>query len=241
MNTIEKPGPGDGLPLRIIIADDDPLARCVVRNAMRDAGVVVVAEASNGREAVELARQHRPDVVLMDVVMPGVGGLQATREITRDIPGTAVLMLTTSGDQDTGMVALQCGAVGFLSKDVDLEALPRALRGIKDGEAAISRQLTMRLVERFHGTRTNGVGLRPVQSVLSGREWEVLDHLTCLASTEDIAEALVVSTETVRSHVKNILRKLSASSRAEAIEVARQMRQAPAPTARVGDMVPPIP
>ena len=124
------------------------------------------------------------------------------------------------------MLALRCGAAGFLSKDVDIGALPRALRGITDGEAAISRELTMRVIERFRRVRTDGAGLRPVQSVLSGREWEVLDHLCSGASTDDIADALVLSTETVRSHIKNILRKLRVSSRAEAIAVARELREA---------------
>jgi len=212
--------------LRIIIADDDPLARRVVRDALQDAGVIVIAEAGSGREAFELARHYRPDVVLMDVIMPDVDGLQATRMITRDVPGTAVLVLTASGDDETGMTALRCGAAGFLAKDVDLDALPRALQAIKDGEAAISRHLTMRLVERFRSTRTDGAGLRPVRSVLSGREWEVLDHLCSGASTDDIATALVLSTETVRSHVKNVLRKLHVSSRAEAITMAAELREA---------------
>jgi DNA-binding NarL/FixJ family response regulator len=212
--------------LRIIVVDDDPLARRVVRDALQDAGVIVIAEACSGREAVELARHYRPDVVLMDLVMPDVDGLEATRLIVRHVPETAVLVLTASGDQDTGMIALRCGAAGFLSKDVDISALPRALRGIKDGEAAISRQLTMRLVEGFRRTRTNGTGLRPVQSVLSGREWEVLDYLCGGASTDGIADALVLSTETIRSHIKNILRKLQVSSRAEAIATAHTLRDA---------------
>jgi len=212
--------------LKIIIADDDPLARRVVRDALQAAGVIVIAEASNGREAVELARHYRPDVVLMDIIMPGIDGLQATRLLAQQVPETAVLVLTASGDEDTGMLALRCGAAGFLSKDLDIGALPRALHGVRDGEAAISRQLTMRLVERFRRTRTDGAGLRPVQSVLSGREWEVLDRLCAGASTDDIADALVLSTETVRSHIKNILRKLRVSSRAEAIAVARDLREA---------------
>lgn len=227
MDAHQDAQPVEALPrLKIIIADDDPLARRVVRDALQEAGVVVIAEASSGREAIELARHYRPDVVLMDVVMPGIDGLEATRTITRDVPETAVLVLTASGDEETGMLALRCGAAGFLAKDVDIAALPRALRGIKAGEAAISRQLTMRLVQRFRRTRTDGAGMRPVQSVLSGREWEVLDHLCSGASTDDIADMLVLSTETIRSHIKNILRKLRVSSRADAIAVARELREA---------------
>lgn len=218
--------PQDSPRLRIIIADDDPLARRVVRDALQSAGVIVIAEAATGRETVELSRHYRPDVVLMDVIMPDIDGLEATRLITQNVPETEVLILTASGDEDTGLLALRSGAAGFLAKDVDIDALPRALQAVKDGEAAISRQLTMRLVERFRRTRTDGAGLRPVRSILSGREWEVLDRLCAGASTDDIATALVLSTETVRSHIKNVLRKLQVSSRAEAIAVAREMREA---------------
>ena len=212
--------------MRVIVADDDPIARRALRGALQAAGIIVIAEAVNGREAIELARHYRPDVVLMDVIMPGIDGLEATRIISRDVPQTAVLVLTASGDDDTGMLALRCGAAGFLSKDIDIGVLPRALRGIRAGEAAISRQLTMRIVERYRSTRTDGSGLRPVQSVLSGREWEVLDLLCAGAGTEDVADALGLATETVRSHVKSILRKLGVSSRAEAIAVAKDLRAA---------------
>lgn len=212
--------------LRVIIADDDPLARRVVRDVLQDAGVVVIAEAATGRETIELARHYRPDVVLMDVIMPDIDGLEATRHISEHVPQTSVLILTASGDEETGLLALRSGAAGFLAKDVDIAALPRALRAVKNGEAAISRQLTMRLIERFRRTRTDGAGLRPVRSILSGREWEVLDRLCAGASTDDIANALVLSTETVRSHIKNVLRKLQVSSRADAIAVAREMREA---------------
>lgn len=211
--------------LRVIIADDDPLARRVVRDALQAAGVIVIAEATSGRETVELARHYRPDVVLMDIVMPDIDGLEATRVLAQHLPETAVLVLTASDDEDTGMLALHSGASGFLTKDVDVGALPRALRSIVSGEAAISRQLTMRLVERHRRTRMDGAGLRPVHSILSGREWEVLDLLCAGASTNEIAESLVLSMETVRSHIKNLMHKLGVSSRAEAILAARELRE----------------
>lgn len=223
---MEPASNGGSRRLRVIVADDDPLARRVVRNALQQAGVTVIAEASSGREALELARHYRPDVVLMEAVMPDFEGLEATRRLVAEVPETAVLVLTASGDEDTGLLALRSGAAGFLTKDVDIDALPRALHGVRDGEAAISRQLTMRLVERFRSTRTDGAGLRPVQSVLSGREWEVLDCLCGGATTDGIADLLVVSTDTVRSHVKNILRKLGVSSRGDAIAVAMRLREA---------------
>jgi two-component system, NarL family, response regulator LiaR len=208
---------------RVIIADDDPLARRAVRDVLQDEGIIVVAEASTGREAVDLAAHYRPDVVLMDMVMPEVDGLQATEQIAERAPGVKVIVLTASDDQELGLLGLQSGALGFLSKRIDLGALPRAVRGVCAGEAAVSRELTAKLVERLQRHHHAG-SMRPVRSVLSGREWEVLDLLCDGASTDDVAETLVLSTETVRSHVKNILRKLAVRSRADAIAMARRIR-----------------
>jgi DNA-binding NarL/FixJ family response regulator len=136
-------------------------------------------------------------------------------------------MLTGAGDDELGLRSLRAGAVGFLSKEVELDALPRALQGARMGEAAISRQLAMRLVERYRRTPRGGTGLRPVRSQLTDREWEVLDLLCGGSTTEDIARSLVLSTETVRSHLKNLYRKLDVRSRDEAIRAAGQLRAVP--------------
>jgi DNA-binding NarL/FixJ family response regulator len=211
--------------LRVIIADDDPLARRVVKNALQDAGIVVIAEASNGREAAELALYYKPDCVLMDLVMPEVDGFEATRRIVNHAPEIRVVMLTASDEEDIGLLGLRTGACGFLSKEIDIESLPRALRGTLAGEAAISRMLTMKLIERFRRTREDGLGMRPVRSDLTAREWEVLDLLCAQANTDEIANALVLSPETVRSHVKNLLRKMGVRSRVEAVAAARRLRE----------------
>jgi DNA-binding NarL/FixJ family response regulator len=212
--------------VKVVIADDDPLARRAVRDALQDEGIVVVAEAASGREAVELALHYRPDVVLMDIVMPDLDGLRATERIVSAGRGTRVIILTASEEDELGVIGLQAGAMGFLSKRVDLGALPRAVTGVRDGEAAVSRRLTARLVERLHKQHVAG-RMRPVRSVLSGREWEVLDLLGGGATTQDVAEALFLSPETVRSHVKNILRKLGVRSRAEAVALAERIREDP--------------
>ncbi len=217
-------GGEDDPPLRVIIADDDPLARRVVRDVLQEAGIVIIAEAGTGLEAVDLTLHYSPDVVLMDVLMPELDGLSATRRIAARSPQTCVVVFTASGDDRTGLLALRLGASGFLTKDVDVAALPRALRGARRGEAAVSRHLTMQLVEGLRRVRDDGIGMRPVRSTLTGREWEVLDLLSQGRSTDDIAEILVLSTETVRSHVKNLLRKLGVRSREEAVEVAERMR-----------------
>jgi two-component system, NarL family, response regulator LiaR len=220
----DDPERGRTKPLRAIIADDDPLARRMIKDALQDAGIVVIAEAHNGRQVVELVLHYRPDVVLMDVVMPELDGIAATRRIVKEIPDQLVIMLTSGDDDDVAMVGLRAGAVGFLTKDVEIDMLPRALVGAVSGEAAISRRMSMRLLEHMRRAPEGGSGLRPVRSPLTQREWEVLDLLSEQLSTDQIAERLVLSTETVRSHVKNILRKLDARSRDEAVATAQRMR-----------------
>jgi two-component system, NarL family, response regulator LiaR len=220
----DDPESGRTKPLRAIIADDDPLARRMIKDSLQDAGIVVIAEAHNGRQVVELVLHYRPDVVLMDVVMPELDGIAATRRIIKEIPDQLVIMLTSGDDDDVAMVGLRAGAVGFLTKDVEIDMLPRALVGAVSGEAAISRRMSMRLLEHMRRSPEGGSGLRPVRSPLTQREWEVLDLLSEQLSTDQIAERLVLSTETVRSHVKNILRKLEARSRDEAVARAHRMR-----------------
>jgi len=212
--------------LRAVIADDDPFARRVIKDVLQRAGVRVVAEARNGRQAVELTLYYRPDVVVMDVVMPELDGIVATRQIRKAVPEQLVIVLTGAGeeDQELGLQALRAGASGFLSKDVEIDALPRALEGVRAGEAAISRKMTRMLIDRLRDAPSGSSGMRPVKSPLTAREWEVIDLLKAGTTTDQIADELVLSTETVRSHVKNILRKLDVRSRQEAVVVADRMR-----------------
>jgi NarL family two-component system response regulator LiaR len=220
---VEQPGAGQVRTLRAIVADDDPLARRMIRNALERAAIVVIAEAHNGREAVELALHYRPDLVLMDIVMPELDGIAATRGILKELPDQVVVLLTSGDDYEIGMVGLRAGASGFLTKDMEIDALPRALIGALRGEAAISRELSMRLVEHLRSVPESRIGLRPVRSPLTPREWEVLELLAEGLTTEQMAERLVLATETVRSHVKNILRKLNARSRQEAVATVQRM------------------
>jgi DNA-binding NarL/FixJ family response regulator len=225
----EESAPAERPLLRAIIADDDPFARKMIKDALQRADVVVIAEAQNGRQAVELALHYDPDVVLMDVVMPELDGIAATRRITSDNPDQVVVLLTSADDDETGLLGLRSGAAGFLSKDVDVDVLPQELAAALNGEAAISRRLAMRLVEQMRQAPRGGSGLRPVKSPLTPREWEVVDLLAQERTTDEIARTLVLSTETVRSHVKNILRKLDARSRQEAVAAAERMRGNPSP------------
>jgi two-component system, NarL family, response regulator LiaR len=221
---LEGSGPLDDDPLRVIVVDDDPLARRMLRDVLQEAGIVVIAEAGGGREAIELSNYYKPDVVVMDLVMPGIDGIAATRQIVSQTPDVRVVMLTSSDSEDVGLLTLRAGASGFLCKSVGVDALPRALRCAKDGEAVVSRQLTMRLIEGMRRVREDGAGMRPIRSPLTPREWEVLDLLCQERSTDDIADTLVLSVETVRSHIKSVLRKLGVRSRQEAIKAAGRVR-----------------
>ena len=214
-------------PLRVLVADDDPLARRMIKAALRDAGMVVVAEARDGREAVELGLYYRPDVIVMDVVMPRLDGILATRRIRKELPAQVIVVLSGVDEDEVGLLALQAGAAGFISKDVDVDVLPRTLTAVHAGEAAISRAMTRRLIESFRSAARHGAGLRPIHGPLTAREWEVIELLVPGHSTDHVADVLVLSTETVRSHVKNIMRKLGVHSRADAVAAAERLRLAP--------------
>lgn len=211
-------------PVRVIIADDDPYTRRGVRDALQAAGVVVIAEAANGPDAIQLSVHYRPDVVLMDVVMPGMDGITATRELLQRAPEVKVLMLSADGSDDVALFCLRSGAAGFLSKSMDIASLPRVLAAVRNGEPVISPQLTARLIADMRRRPIDGIGTRPVVSSLTPREWEVLDLLCTHATTEQMADQLFLSTETVRSHIKNILRKLAVTSRQGAVDSAQRLR-----------------
>jgi DNA-binding NarL/FixJ family response regulator len=214
----------DEAVIRAVLADGDPLARRTVRDALQRGGVTVVAEATNGREAVELTTFYRPDVVIMDADVPVLDGIEATRVIHDRSPSTCVVLLAEEGHGARGLRAVRAGASGFLPRTVDPDVLPRVLRAALDGEAAFTRRLSLELAESYRRAPRAGAGLRPVRSTLTDREWEVLDLVSAGAGTDEIAQALVLSTETVRSHLKNLYRKLGVRSRDEAAEAARRLR-----------------
>jgi DNA-binding NarL/FixJ family response regulator len=210
--------------LTALVADDDPLARRLVRDILNNAGIAVIAEAQDGRQAVDQTLEHRPDVVLMDVIMPQLDGIAATRRIRESAPEQVIVLLTRAGDDDLALLGLRAGAAGYLQKDMELESLPRVLRGAAAGEAAISRTMTKQLIEHLRSMPAEGRAFRPVRSRLTAREWDVLDLLCEGRRTAEIADDLVLAQETVRSHVKNILRKLDVNSRQEAVELTQRLR-----------------
>lgn len=222
----ESEAPYESRAKRAVVADDDPFARRAISQLLKEAGVAVVAEAADGGEAIELAREHRPDLVLMDVRMPDVDGIAATRRIVDERPGQLVILTSGRDDDDLAVMGLRVGAGGFLSKDLAVDAFSRAVLGALDGEAAVSRALMRRVIEQLRQVPAIGAGMRPIHSPLTRREWEVLDLMCDGRTTEEMASAFVVSEETIRSHVKRILHKLGVNSRQQAVATVRRMRSA---------------
>ena len=174
----------------------------------------MIAEAHNGRQAVELTRHYSPDIVLMDVVMPELDGIAATRRIVKENPDQVIIILTTADDDDIGLLGLRAGARGFLAKDVDVDILPQAMQGALSGEAAISRKLSLRPGGALpYDLRADAEGC----ARSSRRSHRASGRCsTCSPNEDDRSDRRpnwCSSNETVRSHVKNILRKLGARSR----------------------------
>jgi two-component system, NarL family, response regulator LiaR len=207
-------------PIRVLIADVDDLARNAIRTALANGRLSVVGQASDAPQAVSLASRCEPDVVLVDAALPPEGGLAAMHELSAVVPKARTILLSCSEEDDAGLVALAQGAAGYLSRGIELDSLAHAVEGVMAGEAAISRALAGRLIDHMRELSAGLAGMRPVRSPLTTREWEVLDLLKQGASTAQIAKDLVLSPDTVHSHVQNILRKLHAHSRAEAIAIA---------------------
>jgi two-component system, NarL family, response regulator LiaR len=204
------------MKLTTIVADADPLARRLIKTVLQEAGITVIAEARDRTETIALALHYRPDVVLVDSV-------EVIRAIHERAPGQLIAVLARDEDEQLALAALEAGASGFLSKEAGIDMLAPAVTGMVAGEAAVSPRLVRCLIERMR-LRPQGGGLRPVRGPLTSREWEIVDLLAPGRTTEEIADALVISSETVRSHVKNIMRKLDVHSRVDARRAAERLR-----------------
>jgi len=207
--------------LRVVVADDQALVRAGFRMILTADGIEVVAEATNGTEAVDAVRQHRPDVVLMDIRMPGMDGLTATRQI---LSGAAeaprVIMLTTFDLDHYVYAALTAGASGFLLKDVTPEQLVGAVRLVRTGDALLAPAITRRLVQRFAHNDAEAPPLHRDLAALTPRELEVLGLLAHGLSNAELAARLHLSEATVKTHVARILAKLGLRDRVQAVVVA---------------------
>jgi DNA-binding NarL/FixJ family response regulator len=210
--------------LRVLLADDHAPTREDLRWALTQGGFTVCAEASDAAHAVQYALETSPDICLLDVRMPG-GGVAAAWEISARLPTTKVVMLSVS-DEDTDLFsALRAGAVGYLVKDLDLRLLPRALRDVADGRAAIPRALVTRMVKQFHTNeprfRTTAVST-DLGPRLTSREWDVLAALSEGLSTREISRRLQIKPSGVRAHISALVHKLGAADRDEAVKLFRQ-------------------
>lgn len=205
--------------IRVALIDDDALIREGLRMIIEQAGdLEVVATASNGEEALRVASEHRPDVMLMDVRMPVLDGIEATRRITDSDDAPRVIILTTFELDEYVFEALRAGASGFLLKRTEPEQLVGAIRVVAGGEALLSPSVTRRLIEEF--TRRPPVGSGERLANLTEREREVLLLIARGLSNQELAEQLFIADNTVKTHVKRIFTKLGARDRAQAIVIA---------------------
>jgi DNA-binding NarL/FixJ family response regulator len=206
--------------VRVLIAEDHPLFREGMRGRLdRVADVAVVGEAASGDEAVELAHKLEPDVILMDIKMPGLNGIEATREIQQASPQIGVLVLTMFEDDDSVFAAMRAGAKGYLLKDSGGEGVVHAIRAVASGEAVFGPGVAERILGFFSAPRA--AAPRRTFPELTEREEEILSLVAQGKSNREIARQLFVSLKTVRNHVSNILLKLQVADRAQAVIRAR--------------------
>ena len=207
--------------VRVVIADDHTRLRARVRDALEADGCVVCGQGATADEAIALATEHRPDVVLLDIHMPG-SGVRAAQAITSTLPETAVVMLTQSAADVDLFDSLRAGAQGYLLKGGDPGELAPALRGVLSGEAAMDPRLVTRILDEFRApTKQRFRRGSPAASKLSAREWEVMELLAEGASTDEVAQRLFLSPTTVRVHVSSVLRKLRVKDRESAFRLLR--------------------
>jgi DNA-binding NarL/FixJ family response regulator len=198
-------------PLRVMLVEDHALVRAAIRRTLSVPGLEVVAEAGSAEEALDMVREAAPDVILVDIELPGMSGVALVRELAPRLPDTKIVMLTASTRRDDLLLAMRSGAVGYLTKDISPEALVRSINGLREGDLPMPRRLAAELVREL---------VRPASgravSGLSAREIEVLGMLSDGLTDREIGEALYISPRTVGRHVGNILDKLGARNRREA-------------------------
>lgn len=200
--------------IRVLLVDDHTMLRHGLRQTLRDHGFDVVGEASNGRAGVELALELRPDVVVMDLDMPLLNGIEATRAIVQREPAARILMLTVSTDEDDVLDALAAGACGYMLKASPPEEVVRAIEAAHAGDSTISPRVANRLVARVR--ETSGRPAAPSPALLTPRELEILRLIVEGRENSEIAEILVISLSTAKNHVAHVLDKLGMQNRVQA-------------------------
>ena len=211
------------MTVRVVLADDQPLVRAALRMVITDAAdIEVVGEAGDGGEAVEVAGRERPDVVVMDIRMPGLDGIEATRRISQRVPGTHVIVLTTFDHDDYVYGALRAGASGFLVKDMALDDILAAIRVVAAGDGLIAPSVTRRLIKHFAAGNPPAAGPRQQISGITDREREVLALIGSGLSNAEIAGRLFISVATAKTYVTRLLAKLDARDRVHLVIIAYQ-------------------
>ena len=210
---------------RVLIVDDHPLTRDALGSLVTQSGFSLVGEAADGERAIDLARTLQPELILLDLSMPGMDGLEALPRLREAAPDAEVVVLTASVAEENLLASIRAGAAGYLLKTEPPERIVEFLRGVAKGDAALSGSIARRLLEKVREGRDASGGVPDaIASTLSAREVEVLLLLDEHLGTDEIATRLYISEHTVRSHVKSLLRKLGVSSRRQALEALETAR-----------------
>ena len=209
------------MTIRLMLADDHRMLREGLGRSMREQGFDVVGEASDGAEAVAMAQRLRPDVILMDVTMPEMDGVEACRQVRLDLPGTQVVMLTMHADQEVLASAIRAGASGYLVKDCSTEEIASAVRMAASGETALSPQLAASMLNEVR--MWDKAAAAEEERVVTKREEEVLQLIADGCSTPEVAAKLYISQKTVKNHLASIYQKLDARDRTQAVLQAVRM------------------
>mgnify|MGYP001819926860 FL=1 len=202
---------------RLLVVDDVPLFRAGLASALRDAGFEIVAEAGSAEAAVTAAEEHQPDMVLLDILMPGVSGLEVVEKIGAVAPAASVVLLTASESEEDLLVGVKAGARGYVTKDAPFEDLVGALKAVEDGGAAVSPNMAGKLLDVTRQLLRHQELLQSRKPVLTGREIEVLSLVAQGQTSRQIGTLLFISENTVKNHIRNILDKLGLHSRSEAV------------------------
>jgi DNA-binding NarL/FixJ family response regulator len=202
--------------LRVLVVDDHDLFRTGLRNLLEEQGVNVVGEAENGESAIRLTSDLAPDVVIMDLNMPGVGGVETTRRLSSLAPLSRVVVLTISADDDDVMNAVMAGACGYLLKDSSIQELIAGIRAASEGESLISPQIAAKVLQRLRAQSKDVDAAETIRAELSDRELQVLKLIANGKDNAQIARELFISPKTVKNHISNILMKLQIENRIQA-------------------------